>query len=154
MGVIRWETMWREGVVSLLGPLVVAAARRRREAAPEAHYFPNPRPLYQLPPVPLPVSYPFFKRPPLPSYSPFLPPSLAHHRPFHYPPITDHVHLPHIHIVHPPPSLHLLLLHLLLQQPPLLHHRQQRYHLHPKVKAAKTTKDPQLDVFLANCIIK
>ena len=51
--------------------------------------------------------------------------------------------------------LHLLLhLHLLLQQPPLLHHRQQRYHLHPKVKAAKTTKDPQLDVFLANCIIK
>merc|ERR1719237_911733 len=91
--------MWREVVVSLLGPLLVAAARRRREAAPEAHYFPNPRPLYQFPPVPLPVSYPFFKRPPLPSYSPFLPPSLAHHRPFHYPPITDHVHLPHIHIV-------------------------------------------------------
>ena len=55
-------------------------------------------------------------------------------------------------LLHP---LHLLLhLHLLLQQPPLLHHRQQRYHLHPKVKAAKTTKDPQLDVFLANCIIK
>ena len=50
--------------------------------------------------------------------------------------------------------LHPLHLHLLPQQPPLLHHRQQRYHLHPKVKAAKTTKDPQLDVFLANCIIK
>ena len=77
-------------------------SRRRREAAPEAHYLANLHSLYQFPP---PFLNPFF-RPHLPSYPPFLPPSLPLPElpALHYPPIKDHVHLPHIHIIHPPPS--------------------------------------------------
>ena len=74
-------------------------SRGRREAEPEAHYFHNPHSFHQFR---TPHLNPFFRLH-LPSYTSFLPPYAAQ-PPVHYPPITSHVHLPHIHIIHPPPS--------------------------------------------------
>merc|ERR1712004_19266 len=105
MGVLLRETMWREVVVSLLGPWLVvqtageAAARRRRDAEPGPHYF---QPLHQFPP---PFFNPFLRHH-LPSYPAFLPRSPPHRPfvPFHHTAVADHIHLPHVHVIHPPPS--------------------------------------------------
>merc|ERR1712107_301582 len=153
MGVLLRGTMWREVVVSLLGPWLVARPPGRQQqgdggtrnldlttSSPcTSSLLPSSTPssditsppillssLLQLLIVPL---FPFTTpRSQITSTFRMFTSFTLHHLLLH------HHHRPHLQ--QQP------------QQPP--HHQQQHFQFHQEQKVAKTTKEPQLDVFLAS----
>merc|ERR1712107_352786 len=136
MGVLLRGTMWREVVVSLLGPWLVARPPGRQQQGDGGTRN-----------LDLTTSSPCTSS---------LLPSSAPHRPF-VPLTTPRSQITSTFRMFTSFTLHHLLLHhhhhhrhlqQQPQQPP--HHQQQHFQFHQEQKVAKTTKEPQLDVFLAS----